>query len=181
MRSPLAFLFFLVLPQLGFAELKLSQTQPIPIPQMDLKTTITSKDVEQYVPLDLRETNDAGYIARRVGDRALNQWWNSPEMQGTAIAQTAHSVEKSMKTELNVRSDDPNKVDHKLSFQVQALQSTAVAKYQGWVDARAEYNARSRRSLVEFTQKILKNKDLILSHSATSREDVTSAGVRWAF
>lgn len=171
-------LFFSTLVQ---AKVKLSQTKPVPIPQMDLKTDITSKDVEEYVPLDMSQTNDPNDVARRVGDRALNQWWNSPEMQRTSVGRTAHKVEKSMKTEVNVRSNDPAKTNHKITFQVQALQTTATAKYQGWVDARADYNVGARQSSVELSQKIMKNKDVTLSHTASTREDVTSAGVRWNF
>lgn len=181
MGRSFALLLCLAFTTLAHAKVKLSQTKPVPIPQMDLKTNITSEDVQEYVPLDMRQSNDPGYVARSVGDRAINQWWNSPEMQRTSIGQTAHNVEKSMKTEVNVRSSDPAKTNHKISFQVQALQTTATAKYQGWVDARADYNVGARQSSVELSQKFMKNKDLTLSHTASTREDVTSAGVRWNF
>ena len=79
------------------------------------------------------------------------------------------------------QASNGNKIDHKVTFQFQALQATAKMEYTGWVKADATYNVGSHTSEVGVSQSIGKNKDITLSHTASSDNDLSSVGLRWGF
>ena len=173
----------LLAPMGAEAKVRLSQTKPIQIPVNELDRPITSKDVQKVIPLDLRPTTSSSYVASKVGDRALNLWINSPAVQDSALGRTKNQVEQTMKTEVSVAGtgEGANKVEHKVSFQVLALQATTRMTYKGWVNAEVNHDVRNRSTLFQVSEKVWDNKDVTLSHMANTDEGVSSVGVRWSF
>lgn len=166
---------------LASAKVRLSQTKPVPIPTAYFSPNPTSKDVEQYVPLDMEHSQSSTYVAGKVGDKTLNHVWNSPAVKNSSVGRSASAVEKKMRTDVVVKAADPSQIDHKISFSVEALQTTAKVKYSGWVDGTMDYNPGRRTSTAQISEKIMANKDLTLSHTASTDGDVTSLGVKWNF
>lgn len=165
-----------------WAKVDLSSTVPVKFPEETGAAGLTDKDIQKLIPLDMKPTTNATYVATRVGDKAVQAWLNSPTVKNSAMGKTAAQVENSMKTEVAISQDtEEGKVNHRFMFQIQAFQSTAMLKYRGWVNAAATYDARAHASVVEFTEKIWNDKDLTLSHTASNSEDVSALGVRWTW
>lgn len=143
----------------------------------------SAKEMNKMVPVelkDVKESDDAGYVFNRVGDKALQYWMATPEVQSSSLGRASKEVDKAMKTETNIKTGSGrNKIDHKITFQVMALQSTTKLQYKGYVDAAWNYDAKERSSQVQVSERIWKNKDLTLSHTASNREDLSAVGVRW--
>lgn len=163
------------------ARVDISQTRPVVLPQENLQTTVTSKDVAEIIPLDMAASQNAGFVATRIGDHALQSWLKSPAVQGSNIGRTASTVENSMRTEVSVKSADPEGVSHKFSFQYMALQSVTRLQYSGWLNAMMNYDARAGETFVEFTDRVWKNKDLFVNHTVKPVEGVSALGVRWSW
>lgn len=167
----------------AMAKVQISRTRPIVIPQGELPTALSKKDLEKIIPMDMAPTGDATVVATRIGDGALQAWLKSPQVQGTAFAQTAQKVESTMKAEVSLKGDQSEEgVDHRVGFQYMLLQTTAKLEYKGWVRAALNHNTRSRESHVEVSETIMKDKDLFLSHRASVNEGSTSSvGVKWSW
>lgn len=165
------------------AKVRLSQTKPIQIPVNELERPITTQDVQKIIPMNMRPTSSTTAVLTRVGDRALTTWLNSAAIQDSALGRTKNQVEETMKTEVSVAGtgEGANKVEHKVSFQVLALQATTRMTYKGWVNAEVNHDVRSRATQVQISEKVWNNKDVTLSHMANSDEGISSVGVRWSF
>lgn len=174
---------------LAEARVNIAHTVPMEMPVTRTRNGVWTKDIGKIVPanelktIDPERSDDAGFVFGRIGDKALQYWLASPEVQGSAMGRTATTVDKAMKTEVNVKStgNSKNKVDHKIAFQVQALQSSTKLEYKGWVNAAWDYDARDRASRVQVSERIFKNKDLTISHTASKDEDVSAMGIRWSW
>lgn len=172
--------FFTVNP--GWAKVRLSRTVPVKmqIPrekgQWQNLNLIVPSDIGS---MDAADRRDVGVVASKFGDKAIQNWANSPEFRNSSVGRTATTVEKNLKTEVSVPSKSKKGVDHKVSFQVLALQTTAKMEYKGWTNASVNYDAGKRASKVEVSEKFLRNKDVTLSHTASTKEDVSAVGVRW--
>lgn len=171
----------LVISHSADAKVARRKSVPIPIPVMQGPEGVTYKDVEKLVPLDMLPTDNAGHVATRIGDRALQQILNSPEMQRSSVARAASKVEGSMKAEVSMGSSEPDAVQHRMSFQYMALQATGRVQYKGWMNAVMNYDTRNGETQVEVTEKLFKNKDVYINHTANSVEDISALGVRWSW
>lgn len=157
------------------------KTVPVPIPRLQGPQGVTYQDVQKVVPTDLAPTSDANAVAAKIGDRALQQFLNSPEMKKSSVVRVASQVENSMKAEVSMGSGEPDAVDHRMSFQFLALQSTGRLQYKGWLNAVMNYDTRNGETQLEVTEKVFKNKDLYLNHTANAVEDISALGVRWSW
>jgi len=152
------------------------------IPQYQIPPLLTREDLNKIVPKDVTPADSSQDILRRMSDRAVQVWLKSPSMQNMAVVQTAQKVENAMKAE--VAMGDPSGEDgiqHKINFQVQAFQATSRVDYKGYVNASLSYNLRENRAGIEVREKVFKDKDLFLNHSSTSRDTLSSVGMRWSF
>jgi hypothetical protein len=181
MRSVLALFILLIFTGEAMARARLSRTVPIAIPKNELAASFTSKDIEKIIPLDMHATDNADHVAQRIGDRALQMWFDRPEVRNSAMGRAATTVEEATKVQAEFGGDEPEDVHHRFSFQVMALQAVTRLQYSGWLNAAMNYDARVGATIVEVTEKIWTNKDFVLSHKAASGEDFSSVGVRWAF
>jgi hypothetical protein len=171
-----------ILPQNACAKLDHASTQPLSVPMIDegAEKKITSKDVEKIVPTDMQATDNMNQVAGRIADRGLQAWFNSPQVQGSALGQTAKTVQKNMATDITVKSNEPQAVEHKVSMQLMALQAAAKVQYSGLVNAVVNYDARAAQSMVELSEKVF-NKDLFVNHTSSTHEDVSSIGIKWGW
>jgi len=172
---------FIAVPCLSQAKLDLSSTKPLDIPTMQTSEEgITSRDVEKIIPTDLQATDDMNKVAVRIADRGLQTWFNSPAVQNSALGHTANSVQGKLSTDITVKSSEPQAVEHKFTMQFLALQAMAKVQYTGWLHAVFNYDAKAAESMVELSDKIF-NKDLFVNHTSSSRETLSTVGVKWGW
>lgn len=129
----------------------------------------------------MKPTSDPTLVANSIGDKVLNHWWNSDVMKNSQIGRTAHQVEKSLKTEVSIKPNRPEAVEHKVSFQFLALQAKSKVEYLGWWNSVASYNARSKIAEFEIKQKLFTNKDVSLKRIISSAEVIDQVGISWGF
>ena len=182
MKKTLVVFIIMAISQATFAKLDIKSTKPLTIPlKNDLDQKITSKDVEKIVPLDIPAGSDMNTVASKIADKGIQSWFNSAQVQASVHGQTANKVQKKMATDITVKaSEQPNAVEHKVSMQLMALQTMARLQYSGLLNAVVNYDVRAAQSMVELSDKVF-NKDLFVNHSSSSKEDVSSVGVRWGW
>jgi len=181
MKQMTLIFILLMTSQIAMAKLDHDSTQPMTVALTDNSAEkITEKDVEKIIPMDLKDTNDMNQVAGRIADRSLQTWFNSPAVQGSALGQTATTVQKNMKADITVKSDEPQAIEHKFSMQFMAIQAMAKVQYTGWLNAVFNYDARAAQSMVEFSEKVF-NKDLFVNHTSSSKGDISSVGIKWGW
>jgi hypothetical protein len=179
-RTALVTLTLLALSQACFAKLSVANTQPLTVPVTQDNGKITEKDVEKIIPTDFKTDDDLNRVAARIADRSIQAWFNSADVQASAFGRTATTVQKKMTTDITVKSDEPQAVEHKFSLQILALQAMAKVQYTGWLNAVFNYDAKAAESMVEFSEKVF-NKDLFVNHTSSSKGDVSSVGIKWGW
>ena len=163
---------------LAAAKVDVKKTVPMVIPTQQYANVVTSKDVEAVIPLDLQASDNAGYVANKVGDHALQNWLKNSEMSRSSVVRAAARVENAMKTEVALPSSDPQGTQHKFSFQFLALQAVTKLEYKGWLNGAVKHDSREGKTSAEVVEKMW-DKDVVLSHTASSHEDVSAVGLRW--
>jgi len=181
-KTALVTLTILATSQAAIAKLTIANTEPMAMPMANEQdaSNITQKDVEKIIPTDLQQTDDMNKVAARIADRSIQAWFNSSQVQASALGQTATTVQKKMTAEVAVKSDEPQAVEHKFSMQLMALQAMARVQYTGWLNAVFNYDAKAAQSMVEFSEKVF-NKDLFVNHTNSPNGNVSSVGIKWGW
>lgn len=169
-----------------WGRVEIEDTVPVVMPQKIPTSDFASNlnDLGKSLSSDTKNSDDGNVVAQRIGDKALQNWLSSPDVASSPIVHSANKVQDSMKADVHLNDSSevgPNHIDHRMTFQILALQSCAKVEYKGWVNAAVNYNARDRASVVEVSQKIWDNKDLTLSHTAALDQDISAIGIRWGF
>lgn len=140
---------------------------------------ITFKDVQSVIPIDMAPSDNAVPVISKIGDRFFQKWMQSEAIKNSSMGRTASQVENAMKTEVVVAPTKSSEIEHKFSFQYQALQALAKLEYKGWTKAVMSFDARAGKSVVEVTEKVLKNKEFFLNQTKTSDQQLSLTGLRW--
>ncbi len=164
--------------QAAFAKVTAQNTSPVQIPQAP-SSAWTQEDVSKVIPTDMKGSDDAGYVATRIGDQAFQSWFNSPSVRNSSIGRTANTVQESLKTEVSLKGNDETAVEHKFTFQVLALQAISQLRYSGWLNAALDFDARAHQTKLEVSEKLWNNKDLVFSHTASADQGMSAVGLRW--
>lgn len=151
------------------------------IPTWDIPPLLTREDLNKIVPKDIAATAPADEVLKKMGDKAVQVWLKSSTAQNFAVVQSAQKMEKAMKAEVAFGDAQEEGVQHKLNFQVQAVQATSKIDYTGYVNATVSYNARDQKTGIEFREKLFRDKDFYVNHSTTKSEDLSSVGMQWSF
>ncbi len=164
---------------------KVKKMKTVAFPEKVEMNELKPEDYLKFLPNNLQNSSSEAYVANRFGDVALQKFFDSPQVRNSPMGQTATKVESAMKTEVSLggagKKDGTSKpkVEHKISFQVLALQAQTKMEYKGWTNAVVKHDARAKETGVEISEKIMRNKDLVLSHTKNDTEDKSSLGVRW--
>lgn len=164
-----------------FAKVDIKTTKPMIIPVDNVTPRITEKDVEEVVPTDISQGESGNSVISRMLDKGFNYWYKNSELKKSSVGRAADAAQEKLKTDVVVPAATKNGTNHKFSFRVEAFQTQAKLEYTGWTKAAVKYDASHARTNFEVSEKVWKDKDLVLSHSVTSREDVSSVGVKWAW
>lgn len=173
--------FLILITSNCFARVDVRTTKPLVIPVDRVSPRITNKDVEQFIPTDMVATSSTDTVMTRIMDRGLNYWYNSSGFKDSALGRAAVETQEKLKTDVTVKGSSPKATSHKFSFRVEAFQALAKIEYTGWMRAAVNYNAQKAQTNIAVREKIYKDKDIVLSHSMSSREGATSMGVGWSW
>lgn len=165
----------------SFARVDIRTTKPLVIPVDRFSPRITSKDIAEFVPTDVTSNDSADSVVGRIVDRGLSYWYNNSGFKNTALGRVAEDAQQKLKTDVTVQGSSPKATAHKFSFRIEAFQALAKIEYTGWMKAAINYNAQKAQTNIAVREKIYKDKDLVVSHSVSSREGVSSMGVGWSW
>ncbi len=169
--------------QVALAKLTVANTQPLAVPMENEQgdDSITQKDVQRVIPMDMAQTSDLNAVAAKIADRSVQTWFNSAQVKDSVLGQTATTVQKKMSADITVASDEPKGVEHKFSMQILALQAMAKLQYTGWLNAVFNYDAKAAETVVEFSDKVF-NRDLFVNHTSSSAKgDISTVGIKWGW
>jgi len=142
-----------------------------------------NRSVPAYIPPSQSEAE----VMKFFGDKMIQNWLSSPAVKNSSFGKAASSVEQAMKVEASISGppaplgSGEKTIDHKFSFQYQALQSQAKVEYHGWGRAHFIHDSRIGQTALELSERIFKNKDLVFNHTKNTIENRSFVGVRWAW
>jgi hypothetical protein len=164
--------------QTVYAKVSVLETRPIPLPRVP-SNSWTMEDVSRIIPTNLEATGNGDIVAQKVGDFAITNYLNSPLVKNSSVGRTAQKVQDTMKTEMVLGGEEEGRVDHRFTFQILALQSVSRVQYKGWLNAELNFDGRAQQTNFEISEKVWKNKDFVISHTANHEQDLSSVGLRW--
>ena len=163
------------------AKVDLKSTKPLKIPVDNVTPRITTEDVAKIIPTDVNRGTTTSQFVTRVADKTFNLWFNSAAMKNSALGRAVETTQEKLKTDVEVKADTPEGISHKISVRIDAFQALAKLEYKGWVNCALNYDAKSSESLFQLKEKVLDNKNLIVSHKATRDQDLSMIGLAWSW
>lgn len=164
-------------------KLNVENMKPVIFPEKIKDNSTSYEDFVRIVPRDIHNSDSPTYVATKFGDQVMQNFLNSPQVQSSQVGRTANTVQNAMRADVSLgatpSSSSPEGINHKLSFQYMALQAQTRVKYTGWTNAAYSHDAKAKQSDVEVSEKIFKNKDLVLNYTKNETEVRNSVGVRW--
>jgi hypothetical protein len=152
--------------------------------RMDIKDPL-AEGLTQSVPSYIPPSQSEAEVMKFFGDKMIQNWLQSSAVKNSSFGKAASTVEKAMKVEASI-SGGPSvagekAIDHRFSFQYQALQSQAKMQYNGWTQAQVWHDSKISETTVELSERVFKNKDLVLNHTKNPNENRSSLGLRWSW
>lgn len=152
--------------------------------RMEIKDPL-AEGLTSVVPSYLPASQSEVEVMKFFGDKMIQNWLTSPAVKNSSFGKAATTVEQAMKVEASITTapSEPGEkpIDHKFSFQYMALQSQAKVQYSGWGQAHVKHDSKLSETSFEVSERIFKNKDLVLNHTKNLTEERSSFGVRWSW
>lgn len=174
-------LIILLLPlAMAHGKIHRSKMKKLVIPQGVETTDLTQKEMLKIVPFkNLSPLDKPDVVLGKIADGGVNYWFNNTEAKNSFLKKSVDQVQEKMKTDVVIKGESKTKVDHKISFKLEAFQALAKVEYIGWLKANLIYNMNESKSVFELREKVFRNKDLILSHTANQKESAAAIGIGW--
>lgn len=181
MKLIMSFLLMIgiTIPCLG--KVDLASTKPLVIPEDKVTPKLTEADVAKVIPTDLKQGDSQSTVFTRIADRSISLWFNSSSMKETSLGRFAEEAQEKLKTDVVVPGHNPQGIDHKLSFKIEAFQAMAKLEYTGYLNAAVNYDAKASATDILFNEKVLTNKNLVLSHKVNKQQDLSMIGLAWSW
>lgn len=179
-----AFLFFVLFTasSLGFkchARVDIRDTRPLILPKDASEPILSAENSQKILPKKIEPGETGDGVLSEMVDNSFSLWWNNSPVRNTAVGQVADSVDKKLKTEVSLGKSADQKIEHKISVKVLAVQALAKIEYTGWVRADVNYDVKAAKTEAEILESISANKDLIVSHSMTAEENRSQVSLLW--
>lgn len=144
-----------------------------------------AENLNRAVPSSMSPSQSEAEVMKFFGDKMIQNWLSSAAVKNSSFGKAAHSVEKAMKVEASISgapaSPGEKVIDHRFSFQYMALQSQAKLEYKGWTQAQVKHDSKLSETSFEMSERVFKNKDLVLNHTKNAIENRSSLGLRWSW
>lgn len=166
-----------------WARVDYGKTKPFVFPVMVAPNdSMTIQTVEEFIPMDMSPSQDQSYVISNIADRSIQYFWRNSGFRQTSVGRVANELEKRLKTDITIRGGDgPKDVQHKFSLQLLATQAIARLEYTGWIKAAFKYYAKEAKSETLIRETVFDNKDLVLSHTSTANEKMSSLFLSWTW
>jgi len=142
-------------------------------------------DTTKIIPLSLSPTTDQDLVTKQVADQTIKTIWDETGIKKTKVGQAVEAVQQKLTTEIKLAetatSVKEKKIEHKLNFEVKALQNTANVKYQGYGEVLLGYEAPISQTTVSISQNVLENKNLVLRQRWLPTDRFSEMYVQWNF
>ncbi|MCB0378005.1 MAG: hypothetical protein KDD33_05890 [Bdellovibrionales bacterium] len=146
---------------------------------------ISSDDLKKVIPLDKSADGNADLMKQKIFSKTASSLMKSHFMQKSVFGKTVSSVQQNTKMGMAIKGEKKpgqNKaIEHKIDFQVQALQGRAKLSYKGLVDSRVEYLGNEGALNVVIEEKLSENSKIALSHKSQSQgtQQMVNFQVNW--
>lgn len=172
--------FFLILSlisQIGWARVDLKKTKVLILPD-EMSSSIMSEETKNKIlPKTVSSDTTGQQVLAQMADNSASLIWNTSDLKKTSLGRAADNAEKKLNMQKTI--EGKNNVNHSFSFKVLALQTLARLEYSGWFKGAISYDAHAAKTEAEFSEKINKNQDFVISQSITTAESKSKVGVRW--
>jgi len=138
-------------------------------------------DMSQLIPLDMQPSDSSSQVFSQVADKSFTTILNSDAVRGSTLGRAATDVEQKLKTEVTLGGNEPKSIQHKLNFSMQAFQATAQVLYTGITHAALKYKIADNKVGLEVFERVVGNKDLVMSHTVSPADRLSEVSVRWNF
>lgn len=135
-------------------------------------------DTARMIPMNMIPSSNSAAVFAQIFDRSASYISTTERFRNSSFGKTALQVEQTMKQEVIVGNESG--IEHKLNFNIQAMQTCAQVQYSGLMRAAVKYTVSSSTLGLEVAEKIFDNKDLVLSQSYGS-ERISEVSLRWNF
>lgn len=131
-------------------------------------------NVSQYIPYANLSTNSSGSdVAKKVFQQTMKTLLNSDTAQNSLFVQNANELQSAMSAEVG-------STQHKVSFGINAIETTAQVKYKGAVQAEFTYDLSNQDATFEVSKQI-GAQVYAYTHNENSQGHSDNVGVRWSF
>jgi hypothetical protein len=138
-----------------------------------------STDYSKIAPTDLPPGQDSTAVANKVADNTLQYWWNNSGAKNSSLGQGVTTVEKSMQKDVNLGSGASDAKKQKLNFAVDAFQTQAKLKYEGYGNAEMIYQARDSSVALQMVEKVGRSQDLIFGVRSSDQSSQVTYKYNW--
>lgn len=142
-------------------------------------------DTKKIIPLSLTPTRDQDLVTKQVADQTIRTIWDETGIKKTKVGKALEVVEQKLSTEIKIAESTTSvkdkKIEHKINFEVKALQNIASVKYQGFGEVWLGYEALVSQTTVSISQNILENKNLVLRQRWLPTDRFSEMYVQWNF
>lgn len=173
------FLFGSCLCLVAQARVDVKKTKRIVFPSNVSEPLLSEESSRRILPQKIEPGESGSSVISEMIDNSFSLWWEKSAIKTTTVGQIAEQVDKKLKTEVNLGTSEDQKIEHKISVKVLAVQTLAKIEYRGWVRAAVNYDARASRAEAEVLENLSANQDLKLSHSMKSGEQTSQLSLLW--
>lgn len=142
---------------------------------------INSKDIEKVIPLNMLATNQMGTITSQIVDQSLRSVFASDSFKQTNLGKTSQKIEKTMQQDVGFGGAEPDSIQHKFKFNMQATQTQATIDYSGYTNAQLSYKAGAQELNLEWYRTLSENTKLAFNHIDTpiDSKNLVSLKMSW--
>ncbi len=183
MMNAICFLFTaaltLVLSSTCVARVDISETKRLILPSDISEPLLSAENSQRILPKKVGSGESSASVISQMVDNSFSLWWEKSSVKDSAIGKAADSIDKNLKTEMNLGMSADQKTEHKISIKLLAMQALAKIEYKGWVRAGLNYDARAAKTEAEVVENISEHQDLLVSHSIQSGENKSQVSLMW--
>jgi hypothetical protein len=162
--------------------------------------TITSEDIKQFIPMNLREGTEEDVIAKKILDHNIRNILTHDAIQDFKVVKAVRFyTEQAISTNFKFTTSTGEKklvktgkksapykaaverIQHRVDFAVKAAQQRASVRYRGFIDTQVTYDVLKKRTQVRFIQKFGKQSVVHINLSKTEKDTRSYVGLRTSF
>lgn len=156
-----------------------------PIKPFDYDQSVARDFFMDYFPVSqISPTNDTGKLQDqiRVGlvMKSMDKFFNGDFFKKTPVGQIAHEVKEAASQEVTVSTGSTG-IQHKVGFDIKALEKQAVFHYDGYLNGRITYYAETKVQQLAFAKTLGTNTTLTLTNDSPVGEFIPGGNLNLTY